>query len=134
MPYEENKPVGAAPSGGQPISRRRLDRLTRAVVTQATNISTAVTANGYYGTITTQDPALAAAGEAAFTVNNDVVKAGDIVVVAVKSGPADNEHVWAAVTAIADGSFQICLTNLAASNQADGAMEINFAVLPGPRI
>jgi hypothetical protein len=130
MPYQETAVVeGTPPAGGAPRYRRDLDREARATVTQITSITTAVTCNGYHGTITTVDPALAAAAEVAFTVNNDVVKAEDVVAVSVKSGPADNEHVIAAVLAVLDGSFQIVLSNLGAA-QADGAMEINFRVFP----
>lgn len=97
-------------------------------VTQASSISTAVEVNALAGAITTVDPALGAGAEAAFTVTNNKVAAGDVIALSVVSGPGDNEHVIASVTAVAAGSFQICLTNLGAS-QADGAMVINFAVI-----
>jgi len=98
-------------------------------VAQETNITTGVTVNAKRGTITTQDPALAAAAEAEFVVTNSTVHPNNAVVVSVKSGPGDDEHVVAFVTAIAEGSFNILLTNLATANQADGAMEINFVVI-----
>ena len=98
-------------------------------ITQGTSISTGVTVNTKRGTITTFDPALAAAGEAEFVVTNSECHSGDVVVVAVASGPADNEHVMAFVSAVAEGSFSIVLSNLAASNQADGAMAINFVII-----
>lgn len=98
-------------------------------VTQITSISTGVTLNTKRGAITTFDPTLAAGGEAAFIVTNDQVHSGDVVVIAVASGPADEEAVIAAVTEVNEGSFQITLTNLAPTNQADGAMVINFAVI-----
>lgn len=133
MPYQETLRIGtSAPDGGAPMFRRDSTLQERATVTQITSISTAVTCNGYHGTITTFDPALAAGGEAAFTVNNSAVRSGDVVVVSVKSGPADSEHIVAYVTAVSDGSFQIALSNLAAANQGDGAMEINFAVISAP--
>ena len=98
-------------------------------VTQITSITTGVTLNTKRGAITTFDPTLAAAGEAEIVVTNSTVRAQSVVVVSVASGPSDDEHVIAAVTAVAAGSFNILLTNLAASNQADGAMVINFAVI-----
>mgnify|MGYP001612578603 CR=1 FL=1 len=98
-------------------------------VTQITSISTGVTLNTKRGAITTFDPALAAAGEAEFIVTNSECHSGDVVIVAVASGPADNEHVFAFVSTVAEGSFSIVLSNLAAVNQADGAMVINFAVV-----
>lgn len=98
-------------------------------VTQGTSITTGVTVTGRRGAITTVDPALAAAGEAEFVVTNSDVHADDVVCLSVASGPADNEHVVAFVTAVAEGSFNILLSNLAAANQADGAMVINFVVI-----
>ena len=98
-------------------------------VTQASSISTGVTLNTKRGEITTVDPTLAAAAEAEFVVTNSECHRGDVVVISVASGPADNEHVLAFVTTVAEGSFSIALTNLAASNQADGAMVINFAII-----
>ena len=49
--------------------------------------------------------------------------------ISVASGPGDNEHVIAFVSSVAEGSFSIVLSNLAASNQADGAMVINYVIL-----
>lgn len=98
-------------------------------VTQGTSISTGVTVNAKRGAITTVDPALAAAGEAEFVVTNSEVHPQSVVALSVRSGPGDNEHVIAAVTAVAEGSFNILLTNLAAANQADGVMVINFVVI-----
>lgn len=118
------------PEGGAPFSRARAT--ARGAVTQGTNISTAVVCNSLWGTITTVDPALAAAGEAEFSVTNDKVEIGDVVVISIQSGPADNEHVIAFVSSVSNGSFTIALSNLAAANQADGAMVINFMVFKNP--
>ena len=98
-------------------------------VTQITSISTGVTLNTKRGAITTFDPALAAAAEAEFIVTNDQCHAGDVVVVSVASGPGDNEHVFAFVSSVAEGSFSFVLSNIAAANQADGAMVINFCII-----
>ena len=98
-------------------------------VTQVTSITTGVTLNTKRGAITTVDPALAAAAEAEFVVTNSECHSGDVVIVSVASGPSDNEHVMAFVSTVAEGSFNIVLSNLAASNQADGAMVINFVVI-----
>lgn len=98
-------------------------------VTQLTSITTGVTLNTKRGTITTVDPTLAAAAEAEFVVTNNQCHPNSVVILSVKSGPADNEHVVALVTTVAEGSFNILLSNLATTNQADGAMEINFAII-----
>ena len=98
-------------------------------VTQATSITTGVTLNTKRGVITTFDPALAAAAEQEFVVTNSECHAGDVVVISVGSGPSDNEHVMAFVSAVSEGSFSIVISNLATTNQADGAMAINFAII-----
>ena len=98
-------------------------------VTQITSITTGVTLNTKRGAITTFDPALAAAAEQEFVVTNSECHSGDVVIVSVASGPADNEHVMAFVSSVAEGSFSIVLSNLAATNQADGAMVINFTII-----
>ena len=98
-------------------------------VTQGTSITTAVTLNTKRGTITTFALALAAAAEAEFTVNNNTVHPNSVINVSIKSGPADGEHVIVFVSECAEGAFNLVLSNLAASNQADGAMEINFVVI-----
>lgn len=98
-------------------------------VTQITSITTGVTLNTKRGAITTFDPTLVAAAEVEFVVTNNQCHSGSVVVVSVASGPADNEHVFAFVSTVAEGSFSIVLSNLAAANQADGAMVINFAII-----
>ena len=98
-------------------------------VTQITSITTGVTLNTKRGAITTVDPALAAAAEQEFIVTNNQVHPGSFVGVSVASGPSDNEHVMAFVSTVAEGSFSIVISNLAAANQADGAMVINFVVI-----
>lgn len=103
----------------------------RAVVTQQTSITTAVDADGLSGTITTADPALAAAGEAEFQVNNAFVGPGDHIILTIVSGPADGEHVFADVTSVGSGVFTVVVSNHAAANQADGAMVINFLIIKG---
>ena len=119
----------------QELSVRNLDVSNKVylgswgAVTQITSITTGVTLNTKRGAITTFDPALAAAGEAEFVVTNSECHSGDVVVVSVASGPGDDEHVMAFVSAVAEGSFSIVLSNLAAANQADGAMVINFAII-----
>ena len=98
-------------------------------VTQITSITTGVTLNTKRGAITTVDPALGAGAEAEFVVTDSECHAGNVPLVAVASGPSDNEHVMVFVSTVAEGSFSIVLSNLAAANQADGAMVINFAIL-----
>lgn len=99
-------------------------------VTQATNRTTAVTLNKVCGQITTNNASLGAELAAAFTVNNDKVAAGDVVVVSVASG-SNGGNTAVSVTAVANGSFQVTVANhnAAAGTAETGAIVINFAVI-----
>ena len=97
-------------------------------VTQATSITTGVTCNAYSGVITTVSQTVAAGAEAEFTVTCDKVKATDVVAVAIKTHTSAGEFI-AAVSAVADGSFKIRLSNLHASTAGNNVLVINFIVL-----
>lgn len=96
-------------------------------VTQATNISTAVTCNAYTGVITTVSQTVAAGAEAEFTVNNNKVAATDVVVACIKTHTSAGDFI-VGVSAVADGSFKLRLTNLHASTAGNNALVINFLV------
>lgn len=108
--------TGAMTKGGQ------------VAVTQATNISTAVTCNSLTGVITTVSQSIAAGAEGEFTVNNNKVKATDVVVACIKTHTSAGDFI-AAVSAVADGSFKIRLTNLNAATAGNNVLVINFAVI-----
>ena len=97
--------------------------------TQITTRATTVVLNKLCGAITTDTTSLATAAEISFTVTNSKVAANDVVVACIKSGGTTSGSTWAAVTAVADGSFQISLANLHASVADTGAIVINFAVI-----
>jgi hypothetical protein len=99
-------------------------------VTQITSRATGVTLNAICGQITTDDTSLAAEADAEFTVTNDRVDIGDVVVVCEQSG-SDGGMTSVHVTGVADGSFNITVANNnAASGTAEtGAIIINFAVI-----
>ncbi len=97
-------------------------------VSQATDRTTGVTANGICGKITTQATSLAAQTSVAFTVTNSSVAAADVVIVNVRSGPTGTKTI-ATVTTVAAGSFQINLFNTDASVADTGAAILNFAVI-----
>lgn len=104
------------------------DKGVGGAVTQATNRTTAVTLNKPTGAITTHTGSLAAAAEATFVVNNSLVQVGDVVVVSLRSAGASGT-VQAYVSAVANGSFSITLTNLHATDAATHAAVINFALI-----
>jgi len=98
-------------------------------VTQASSITTGVTCSDYSGVITTVSQTVAAGAEAEFTVTNTKVKATDVVVACIKTHTSAGTFV-VGVSAVADGSFKLQLTNLHASTAGNNVLVINFVVLP----
>jgi hypothetical protein len=99
-------------------------------VTQGSSATTGVTLSKPSGQITTYAENIAAAAEVQFTVTNTTVAAVDTVSVSIASGSTGGTTI-ASVTAVADGSFQITLTNLHASTAETGTLVINFNVIKG---
>lgn len=97
-------------------------------VTQNANRTTGVTINKLSGAITTNNASLAAGAEASFTVTNSTVAIGDVVLVTARSGQTANTSI-PFVTAVANGSFVITLSNFNASTADTGAMVINFVII-----
>ena len=97
-------------------------------VTQLTNISTAVTCNALTGVITTVSQTIAAGAEGEFTVNNSEVSATDVVVACIKTHTSAGDFI-VAVSAVANGSFKLRLTNLNAATAGNNVLVINFAVI-----
>lgn len=104
-----------------------LVRQRQTAVTQGTSITTGVTCNAYTGVITTVSQTVAGGAEASFTVTNDKVAATDTVVVAIKTHTSAGLF-FAAVTAVAAGSFRVSLANLDAA-AGNNVLVLNFAVL-----
>lgn len=101
-----------------------------ATVTQATSRSTGVTINAPAGAITMNAASLAAGAEATFTVTNSFVTSTSVPVIALASGQTAATSV-VNVTAVANGSFDITVTNLNAATADTGAGVINFIVFNG---
>jgi hypothetical protein len=101
-----------------------------AVVTQATNRTTAVTINALCGTITTNNASLAAEAAASFTVTNAAVGVDDGILLWQKGGAVGVMTV-VEVIAVAAGSFTIAVMNgnPAAGTAETGAIKIGFAVI-----
>lgn len=98
-------------------------------VTQASSITTGVTCSAYSGVITTVSQTVAGGAEAEFTVTNTKVRATDVVVACIKTHTSAGEFI-VGVSAVADGSFKLRLTNLHASTAGNDVLVINFVVLP----
>jgi hypothetical protein len=97
-------------------------------VTQLTSISTGVTCSAYSGVITTVSQTVAAGADAEFTVTNTNVAATDVVVACIKTHTSAGDFI-VGVSAVADGSFKLRLTNLHASTAGNNVLVINFIVL-----
>lgn len=95
-------------------------------VTQATSSSTGVTLNTFCGQITTVALTTAAGAEERFTVTNSKVKSTDVI--ALSSTYNGGGTPAFSVCKVADGAFDIVITNLHAANAFDAAMVINFVV------
>lgn len=98
-------------------------------VTQATSITTGVTCSAYSGVITTVSQTVAGGAEAEFTVTNTKVRATDVVAACIKTHTSAGEFI-VGVSAVADGSFKLRLTNLHASTAGNNVLVINFVALP----
>ncbi len=95
-------------------------------VTQATNISTAVTINADAGEITTVSSTLAIDSNASFTVNNSFVKSGSIILLTPLY--AGNGSPIPSISSQTDGSFVLKLKNL--GNAAlNAVIKLKFLVL-----
>lgn len=97
-------------------------------VTQLTSITTGVTCDAYSGVITTVSQTVAVGAEAEFTVTCSKVLATDTVVACIKTHTSAGTFA-VDVSAVANGSFKLRLTNLHASAAGDNVLVINFIVL-----
>ena len=120
----------SADFNGMEVEVAQLNIGPSSTVTQITNRSTGVTINATSGQITTDSTSLAAAAEATFTVTNDKVSATSVIALCQASG-STTATSKPLVGAVADGSFDITLTNLHASTADTAAMVINFVVING---
>ena len=97
-------------------------------VTQLTDKTTSVTANGRTGQITTASSSVAKGTAVTFTVNNNqIVSAMDVPVISFQSGATTNSSA-ATVTRVQPGSFNITITNSGVGSLSDTII-INFAII-----
>ena len=98
-------------------------------VTQGTSKSTAVTLNTPMGRITMNGALLAGGESVLFTLNNNTIRAKDVVVVSVSGGGTAGAY-WPFVSSQTTGSAVIGLYNNTGGNLSE-AVIINFAVIHG---
>ena len=101
--------------------------VTSANVTQATSITTGVTASADAGVITTVSSTLAASASAVFVVTNSKVLATSKVLLSVLYGGTG--IAYATISAIAAGSFTVKLYNVHASAALDAVVNVHFSVI-----
>lgn len=100
-------------------------------VTQATSKATAVTLNQVSGQITMNNASLANATGVAFTLNNSLIGANDVPVVAILSGATANTYL-VGVQAVAAGSCIIAVYNYSGSSQTD-TLVLQFNLTKGTK-
>ena len=86
-----------------------------------------VTANGRHGRLTSLADSISKGAVATFTVNNTYVGQNDVIVLNVANGGTVGAYA-VAVTAVANGSFQVSVTNNGAGALAE-ALVFSFAVI-----
>lgn len=97
-------------------------------VTQATSKSTAVTLNASAGQITMNNAALAATTNVAFTLNNSLISAKDVLIVNVAGGNATAGTYNVFTSTLAAGSATIVLRNISGGSLSE-AVVLNFAII-----
>lgn len=97
-------------------------------VTQATSKSTAVTLNKSAGQITMNNAALASVTNVAFTLNNSLIGANDVLIVNVAGGNATAGTYNVFTSTLTSGSATIVLRNISGGSLSE-AVVLNFAII-----
>jgi hypothetical protein len=103
--------------------------LDKGVVTQATNINTAVTINKSAGIITTVNSTLEPNGNASFSVNNYEVKADSVVLGNIVNYNGTQGAPFARIQNVTSGSFTVALRNVDDTNALNGSLKFAYTVL-----
>lgn len=120
-----NSPVTFASPIVQSATGPNAVNLGQSLVTQATSISTAVTANNSSGVITTVSATTAAGSTDSFTVNNTTTTATSAVLVTLCDYTGTTTPPVLTVSSVSNGSFIVNITNYA-SSALDGVLKISF--------
>jgi hypothetical protein len=98
-------------------------------VTQATNLSTAVTLNSFVGTINTVSTTLATAGSSSFACNNSNVTPNSIVFATLQKYSGSNGAPKINVSNITSGSFTVNVQNVHDTAALNGVLTVGFMVV-----
>ena len=100
------------------------------MVTQQTNKSTAVTANGISGQVTMNNAGLASGAYVTFTVNNSYVQhVNDVPFVAIQNPVTTPNPYLVSVGGVRVGSFDITIINNAGGGPKTDAIVLNWALM-----
>lgn len=102
--------------------------LTKANVTQATSATTAVTANGYAGVITTVSETLAGGANLTFTFNNNKIVAGSVIQVTLDESLNTAGQPVVRIGVPVNGSVPLYLHNHG-TNALNNVLRIHYTVL-----
>ncbi len=100
--------------------------------TQATNITTAVSATGSCGVITTQAASAAAGATQSFAVNSSYCSADSVVKVGVQSygGTLSTNGIPVInVSGVTGGQFTVNVSNAHSANALNGNLFVNYEIL-----
>jgi hypothetical protein len=103
-------------------------RLTRTSISQGTSTTTGVTINspaGFIYTFTTGT--IATSGSASFNVSNSLVAADSIITTSI-ANYTGSAIPTSTVTSITQGSFDIKINNLDATNTLDGSLKLAYTL------
>ena len=118
---------------GEIMGQRNIHRLLQGSVgsgTQRTSTTTGVTLNALSGQITTLAGTLGQGLEETFTVTNSCVNADSVVSVCIATSAGTGLPV-VLCSAVADGSFDITVSNVSSSANLNALLVSNFIVLGG---
>jgi DNA-directed RNA polymerase alpha subunit len=103
--------------------------VTKATVTQGTNVTTTVTCNAHAGVITTHSSTSTGANSTStFIVNNSKVLSTSVVIANVCHS-SGNGRPTVTVKSVANGSFQVVLANMHDTDALNAAVKIAFIVV-----
>lgn len=120
-PININSPIVFTPTASNAVN------FGQVAVTQTTSISTAVTANGGSGMITTVSATTPSWSTSSFTVNNSAVSATSVIIANLCNYTGTTLSPQISISSIASGSFVVNITNQDTMlNPLNGVCKIGF--------
>ncbi len=98
------------------------------VVTQDTDINTAVEINTICGVITTVTTAIVSDDIEEFTVNNNKVKSDSVINLTVEYATSETGTPIARIISITDGSFVVAISNVHPADTTNAVVKIHFNI------